>query len=192
MKSIKLVRYPMLTIVGILAFLSQVATVSASEVQKPAGPVVLTIVGKIDRTNRPAFDETQDLFFKYHERKFERAFEFDRTMLEALGMTTAEIAYIAWPRRVTVEGPLLRDVLAMAGAKTGKIRMTALDGFASELEFKDLAEQEWIVALKADGRPLSIGQRGPAWMVYARRDGKAGTTEDELRWPWAAFLIEIE
>lgn len=192
MKSTNLVSRRMLMTVGVLSFLSQVAAVFASEMQKPAGPVVLTIVGKIDRTNRPAFDETQDLFFNYHERRFEQAFEFDRSMLEALGMSTAEIAYTGWRRPVTVEGPLLRDVLAMAGAKMGKIRITALDGFASEIEYKDLAEQEWIVALKADGRPLSIGQRGPSWVVYARRDGKAGATEDEIRWPWAAFLIEIE
>jgi hypothetical protein len=192
MKSTKLVRRWMLMILSVLSFLGHIAAVSASETQRPAGPAVLTIVGKIDRTNRPAFDETQDLFFKYHERRFERAFEFDRAMLEALGTSKAEIAYTGWPRPVMVEGPFLRDVLAMAGADSGKIRITALDGFASELEYKDLAEQDWIVALKADGRSLRIGQRGPSWVVYARRDGKPGATEDELRWPWAAFLIEIE
>jgi hypothetical protein len=192
MESTNSARRWMPMIVGVLFFIGQVGAVSASEAQKPAGPVLLTIVGNVTETNRPPFDESQDLFFKYHERSFERAFEFDRAMLEALGTSKAEIAYTGWPRPVTVEGPLLRDVLTMAGAQEGKIRITALDGFASELEYKDLAEQDWIVALKADGRPLSVGQRGPSWVVYARRDGKPAGTEDELRWPWAAFLIEIE
>jgi len=46
--------------------------------------------------------------------------------------------------------------------------------------------------VKRDGRYLGIGQRGPLWLVYARRDGKAYTEADEQRWPWAAFLIEVK
>jgi hypothetical protein len=46
--------------------------------------------------------------------------------------------------------------------------------------------------VKRDGRYLGIGQRGPLWLVYARRDGKAIGAEDEQRWPWAAFLIEVK
>jgi hypothetical protein len=29
-------------------------------------------------------------------------------------------------------------------------------------------------------------------VVYGRRDGKVVTEEDEQRWPWAAFLIDVE
>lgn len=67
----------------------------------------------------------------------------------------------------------------------------ALDGFATEISAVDLAAYDWIVAVKRDGRYLDIGQRGPLWIVYARRDGKAIGEDDEQRWPWA-FLIEVK
>lgn len=91
-----------------------------------------------------------------------------------------------------VEGPLLGDVLAAAQAEPGTIRVTALDGFTTVIDQATLMGDDWIVAFKADGRYLSLGQQGPAWIVYARRDGKPATAEDEERWPWAAFLLEIE
>jgi hypothetical protein len=155
------------------------------------GPAVLTVTGKVAETNRPAFDEFEDTFFKYHQRTFESAFAFDIVQLERLGMHKATITYARWPRPVMVEGPFLRDVLAAAEADAGTVRITALDGFTTELTAEDLAAQDWIVAIKADGRYLGIGGRGPSWVVYTRRDGKPATEDDEAHWPWAAFLIEI-
>jgi hypothetical protein len=160
----------------------------ASEVK---GSAVLTVAGKITETNRPAFNELNDVFFNFHKRKFERAFQFDIASLEAVGMQKATINYPGWPRPVTIEGPFLRDVLAAAGAEAGIVRITALDGFTAELAAADMAEQDWIVAVKADGQYLGIGGKGPTWVLYARRDGKPVTAEDEERWPWAAFLIEV-
>ena len=72
-----------MTLAGALA-MTPAAAFSANHAA--AGPVVLTVTGKIGKTNRPAFDESQDQFFKYHERTFPGAFEFDLAMLlEALG-----------------------------------------------------------------------------------------------------------
>jgi hypothetical protein len=154
------------------------------------GPV-LTVTGKITETNRSAFNGLKDVFFNFHKRIFERAFQFDIVSLEAIGMQKATINHPGWPGPVTVEGPLLRDVLAGAGAEARTVRITALDGFTTELAASDMAEQDWIVAIKADGQYLGIGGKGPSWIVYARRDGKPATAEDEERWPWAAFLIEV-
>jgi hypothetical protein len=177
---------------GAFAFLPAISKLSAGEEHKPKGPAVLTLAGKIDRTNRGGYDEGQDLFFKYHGKSFAQALELDHAMLEGLGLRRATLVYAGWPKPITVEGPVLQDVLAAAGAQPGRIRITALDGFTTEMAWSDLARETWIVALKADGKPLGIGQRGPCWVVYARGDGKPATAEDETRWPWAAFFIEIE
>ncbi len=164
----------------------------AMALDKPAGPVVLTITGAIGETNRPPFDDFEDGFFKFHERRFDKAVAFDLAMLEALGLHEVSISYAEWPRPFRFEGPWLKDVLAAVGAKPTSVSILALDGFASELKAVDLDAYDWIVALKRDGRYLDIGQRGPLWIVYARRDGKAYTAEDEQRWPWASFLIEVK
>ena len=93
---------------------------------------------------------------------------------------------------VQLEGPLLSDVLKAVGGEKKDITVLALDGFASEISAADLETYEWLLAIKQDGRYLGLGQRGPTWLVYSRRDSKPLTEEDELRWPWAAFLIEIK
>jgi hypothetical protein len=113
-------------------------------------------------------------------------------MLEGLGMHAVDVTYDKWPRPAHFEGPWLKDVLAAAGASGKDISVLALDGFASEISAADVAAYDWIVAVKRDGRYLGIGQRGPLWLVYARRDGKPIGMEDEQRWPWAAFLIEVK
>jgi len=164
----------------------------AAELEKPAGQVVLTVVGAIEATNRGPFDEFEDGFLKYHERKFDRAATFDLAMLEALGMHELTVTYDAWPRPFRFEGPWLKDLLAAAGATGKDIAVLALDGFASDIGAADVAAYDWLVAIKRDGRYLDIGQRGPIWLVYARRDGKAIGAEDEQRWPWAVFLIEVK
>jgi len=164
----------------------------AAELGQPAGQVVLTVVGAIGATNRGPYDDFEDAFFKHHERKFDKAASFDLAMLEGLGMHEVSVAYDKWPKAVRFEGPWLKDVLAAAGASGKDITALALDGYAEEISAADLAVYDWIVAVKRDGRYLDIGQRGPTWIVYARRDGKPIGAEDEARWPWAAFLIEVK
>ncbi len=164
----------------------------AEELGRPAGPVVLTVVGAIGATNRGPFDDFEDAFFKHHERRFEKAATFDTAMLEALGTHAVTIGYAGWPRPFRFEGPWLKDVLAAVGAAGRDVSVLALDGFAADISAADLSAHDWIVAVKRDGRYLDIGRYGPLWIVYARRDGKAPTEDDEQRWPWAAFLIEVK
>lgn len=162
-----------------------------AELAKPTGPVILTIGGAVKYANRGPFDEFDDAFLNSHEYSFDRAAAFDIAMLEKLGTVTATIKAAPWPRGLTLEGPRLIDVLMAAGWTGSKITTVALDGFAVEITAADLAAQDWILALRADGKPLGIGGHGPAWIVYAVVGGRA-TEMDESRWPWAVFYITAE
>jgi hypothetical protein len=184
-------RWTMTWCLGLLSLPFAVVALAA-DAPAPTGPTVLTIIGKISQANRPAFDKFEDPFIAYHERSFATAYAFDHAMLESLGMHRATIAFAGWPRPVEVEGPLLRDVLAAAGAAPGTLNIVALDGFATDLIPADQAAEEWIVAIKEGGRYLGIGQRGPAWVLYTPSNGQPATAEDEQRWPWAVFLIEVQ
>lgn len=164
----------------------------AMALEPAKGAVVLTITGDIEDTNRPPSQETEDPFFAYHERSFTAAAEFDRAMLESLGTHSITIEVPGVIPSVELEGPWLSDVLEAVGGEGKDITVLALDGYASEISAADIEEFDWLLALKQDGRYLGIGQHGPTWLVYSRRDGKPLTEEDELRWPWAAFLIEIK
>lgn len=164
----------------------------AADLAPANGQVVLTIVGNIQNSNRPAFDEFSDPFTNYHEKKFENAAEFDLAMLESFGMHEVEVNYEDWPRPLLLAGPRLKDVLDAAGAEPSNLTVLALDGFASNLSADMLASEDWLVAIKLDGHYMNIGQRGPAWVVFDPGEDKSITAEEEGTWPWAAFFIEVE
>lgn len=177
-----------LVAVGIMTLATGLAQ---AELAKPTGTVVLTVGGAVKYPNRPPFNAFDDAFLKTHEYSFTSAAAFDIAMLEKLGMVKTRIKAAPWPRAVTLEGPRLVDVLIAAGWTGNKITTVALDGFAVEITAAELAAQDWILALKADGAYLGIGGHGPAWIVYEVPDGKASEM-DEARWPWAVFYIAAE
>lgn len=187
MKMINYLKFFVLA-VGVSALISGGA---AAELARPAGPVVLTIGGAVTYANRAPFDKFDDAFLNAHEYSFEKAAAFDVAMLEKLGMVKTTIKAEPWPRAVTFEGPRLVDVLMAAGWTGSKITTVALDGFAVEIAAADLAAHDWILALRADGAPLGVGGRGPAWIVHEVPNDKA-SVEDESRWPWAVFYISAE
>jgi hypothetical protein len=164
---------------------------AAAELSPASGQIVLTIAGNIANTNRAAFDAFRDPFINYHERKFDKAAEFDLAMLEGLGMREVEVSYEAWPGPIRLAGPLLGDVLDAIGAEPAGLTALALDGFAVELTKEQLEQETWIVAIKLDGEYMGIGQRGPAWLVFDPGDDKSVTAEEEGTWPWAAFYLEV-
>lgn len=158
---------------------------------KPSGPVVLTITGAIAETNRGAFDELEDGFFKFHDQTFKRASAFDIAMLEALGSVSVSINFHKWPETVRLEGPRLTDLLKAVGAAKGNVLALALDGYTVEITPEELATENWVVAIKRNGKYLGIGDRGPVWLVYDPPNGAPATDDDEARWPWAVFVINI-
>lgn len=162
----------------------------AEELSAPSGPVVLTIAGQIGVANRGPSDPELDQFFAYHEISFAAAAEFDRAMLESLGTHEIELSYEKWSEVYKVSGPRLVDVLSAVGAQGRAITATALDGYAEEVSADELAARDWIVVLERNGRPLGIGGLGPLWIVY-HVPGNTLSHDDEARWPWAVFFIEV-
>lgn len=164
----------------------------ATTLVAPQGPVVLTVTGAISNPNRGPSDPFRDAFFAFHDMSFAEAAQFDRAMLEALGTRTVTTGYDTWPARFTFEGPLLRDVLAAAGAKGEVVRVFALDGYAAEIPMQTLESYPVILALKRAGEYLALGGRGPAWVIFPRDDYPALQSEDDSRWVWSVVRIHVE
>jgi hypothetical protein len=83
----------------------------------------------------------------------------------------------------------LKDAGGAGGCGQG-VSVLALDGFATEISAADVEAYDWIVAVKRDGRYPGIGQRGPTWIVYARRDG-GDRRRGRAAWP-GGVLIEVK
>lgn len=167
------------------------AAATAAAAEAPKGMAVLTIAGQVGEANRGPLDPHEDGFLKFQERSFGKAFAFDREMLMGLPQHEIRVDAEGWPSAHTLKGPLVADVLKLAGAEGRTVVFYALDGFATRFEPKELEEHAWVLALDADGHPLGIGGRGPLWMAYDVPHGKA-SKDEEGRWAWAIFYAEVE
>ncbi|WP_367715440.1 hypothetical protein AB2N04_15770 [Nitratireductor sp. GISD-1A_MAKvit] len=96
-----------------------------------------------------------------------------------------------WPRTLTMEGPLLDDVLDLAGVSGDTLTLYALDGFGLTMDAEKRASREWVLAMKLDGKPLGLGGFGPLWLVYDT-NGEKVPEEEERSWVWSVFHIEAE
>ncbi len=123
-------------------------TAPARALQAPTGEAVLTVSGRLRRPNQ------------------DRQAVFDMSMLEALAQTSL-VVHTPWyngPR--TFVGPLLRDVLDVCGAQGDVLRLTALNDFRADIPFSDVIKHEVIVARLMDGKPMSVREKGPLFVMY--------------------------
>ena len=177
---------------AVCAFLI-VAVMAVAPVSASAGssPVVLTVIGNIEKSNRGARNDFSDAYLKFREKSFDKAYEFSLDDLSRLPQIKVSADSKSWPKQVTLTGPRLVDVLNAAGVSAKPVALTGLDGYEIELTTEQLAGREWILALSADGRPLAVGGHGPLWLVHDTNGEKVG--EDvEANWVWAVFAITVQ
>jgi hypothetical protein len=63
-------------------------------------------------------------------------------------------------------GPLLRDVLASANAKAQDARFVALNDYRIEIPISDFHEHPVILAIRLEGKPMTIRDKGPLFVMY--------------------------
>jgi len=174
----------------VLALVLTLASASGAAAQSEAAadPVVLTVYGDVAKPNRGALDEFADALLHGNSLSFEKAHAFTRAELAALPQQAVTAEAEGWSAPVKLAGPRLRDVLAAAGVTSQNLAFTALDGYTIEFEPGEMAAQAWILAIDADGKPLGIGGRGPAWLAFDTA-GKKASADQEARWIYAIFAI---
>jgi hypothetical protein len=140
----------------------------------PKGPVVLTVSGKIERTNSGG------------------AALFDMEMLEALGRASFKSRSELSEVPVLFEGVPLRALLERVGVQGMSLRASALNDYTAVIPMEDL-KFEPILATKMDGHVLTIRDKGPSWIVYPRDSHKVlqDATYD-YRWVWQLNKIHVE
>lgn len=176
------------SVVAVLALSFSFAMSGLPRSALAADPVLLTIAN----TNRGKMDPFQDGFLAYHEKGFERALSL--TLKDLGSLPQREITALGsaetWSRPVILKGPLLMDVLALAGANTKHVTIFALDGYGAAFDANLLSSREWVLAHTMNGRPLAIGGRGPLWLAYETGE-KPASAEEEAKWVWSVFYIEV-
>lgn len=139
-----------------------------------SGPVILTVTGSIARTNAPG-----------------RA-EFDRAMLESLGVEALTTGS-SWTDGVQrFEGVRASKVLAAVGARGSAVRATALNDYIAEIPIETLEDYPVLLALRQNGAVLTARDKGPIWIVFPRDDYPSlDDPRIDLQWVWQLRAIDV-
>lgn len=192
-------RRELVTLAALGAASSAPALGAAPAAAAPAGPVLLTLTGAIARTNRGPLDPALDQLMVKQQVRFERAFAIDAAALARLPAHAIRptLEYDGRPHRLA--GPLLSDVVALAGglpAGGGRLLLRALDGYAVSVTAAQVREHRFIVATQIDDRPMALGGLGPLWAVHdADRIPALAARPVNERFalcPWGLYHVEVQ
>lgn len=130
---------------GLAAF---VGNAKADPLARPEGKTILTVSGKIENGNA------------------KEGAQFDRAMLEALGMETIKTSTPWYDGVVTFEGVRLDALMKLVGAKGTTVRAIALNDYATTIPIEDFGRFGVLLALKRDGTYMTVRDKGPLFIVY--------------------------
>ncbi|MGM9513048.1 molybdopterin-dependent oxidoreductase [Roseateles sp. DB2] len=146
----------------------------ALALDSPKGRVVLTISGaglKANQDGRVAFD---------------------MDMLAALPQRSITVNTPWYPAARKFTGPLLRDVLALAGARGSSIEAHALNDYRVSIPMDDVLQHPVILARLMDDQPMSVRDKGPLFIIYPFDDDRRlRTSLYYSRCAWQLKALEI-
>ena len=133
---------------GVLGALLTASWNAARALDRPEGPVVLTVTGRVRKPNAG------------------NTAQFDMAMLEQLPQQSfvTRTPWYSDPRRFT--GPLLRDVLAACDAQGSNVRAIALNDYRVDLPFEDTQRFDVLLARLLDDKPMAVRDKGPLFIIY--------------------------
>jgi len=160
----------------VLAFVCLLPVAAAAEsLQHPSGKVILTVSGNIQITNNNGVAE------------------FDRAMLEGLGMTELQTGTQWTTGRPVFEGVLASTLLEAVGAGGTTARAVALNDYVVDIPLADFRNYPVLLALKVDGHDMAVRDKGPIWVVYPHEQYEDLTAETfQSRWIWQLRSLEIQ
>lgn len=136
------------TILATAAAAALLCSLPANALDAPKDRVVLTVTGAISDTNSPT------------------GAEFDLSMMAALPGRSGEMETPWTEGQTRFDGPLLRSVLDAVGAHGKTLRITALNDYSAEVPVADATDFDTMLAIAMDGKPMSIRDKGPIFMIY--------------------------
>jgi len=114
----------------------------------PISPTVLSISGSVTQ-----FNSGEKLLLDR-----ETLFSFEQKDIKTTTLWT--------DGESTFSGPLLKDVLESAGNFGKVISAIAINEYSIQIPIADIQKYPVILALKQDGKILSVREKGPIWVIY--------------------------
>ena len=105
-------------------------------------------------------------------------------------------ATTAFTGAATFKGPLLKDVLKIAGAKPDatEVLAIALDGYRVKIPIADFSKYEVVAAYEMNGKTLKPESRGPIWIMYPldKYPKELTTPATETRLVWSLKELQVD
>ena len=124
------------------------STAIAQDIMPPKGDVILTVSGDINSTN---VGET---------------LQFDLDALIELDQTTFETTTIWTEGKHTFQGVSLDVFVSLIGAENATLFATAINDYTVEIPSTEAKSDGPIIAYFMDGKPMSVREKGPLWIVF--------------------------
>ncbi|MCZ0750009.1 molybdopterin-dependent oxidoreductase [Aeromonas enteropelogenes] len=91
---------------------------------------------------------------------------WDSAMLDQLPEYEIKTHTPWYDEEKTFRGPRLSDLLAKVGASGKQLTITALNDYSVQVPTSDARQYEVILARSIDGKPLSVRDKGPLFLIY--------------------------
>lgn len=145
--------------VAALAGLLAAPAARAESLPAPQGEVILTVSGAIANTNDDGLAR------------------LDMALLEGLPKHSFATSTI-WTEGVdTYEGVLLSDLLAALGATGTEVVAKALNDYEIAFPSAEATSEGPLLAYRTNGKPMSVRDKGPIWMIFPYDTVEAFRTE---------------
>jgi hypothetical protein len=131
-----------------VALLAIMGAAYAASLAAPAEKPILTISGKIAVTNK---GDTA---------------EFDRAMLESIGLVTVETSTPWHEGKVKFEGVPMDKLMKLVGATGQRVVAVALNDYSTEIPMEDFGKYNTILAIKRNGEYMPVRDKGPLFIIY--------------------------
>ena len=94
---------------------------------------------------------------------------------------------------VAFDGVLARDLMTLVGAKGERAAIFALDDYQVDVPFADLTKYDAIFAYAMNGKPMTVEEKGPLFLVYPYdSDPQLATETYYARSAWQIARIKIQ
>ncbi len=143
----------------------------------------------------PVSDEADDTetMLTLHNTLAGTEIELTEAALKALPQVVINTDNEFVDQMTAFEGPLGRDVLALAGGGGSMVVLTAVNDYAVEIPIEDFMKYDVVFAFSADGEKFSRRDKGPIWVVYPMSDNPE--LQDPVfnaRLIWQLVKVEIK
>ncbi|MBD2747458.1 molybdopterin-dependent oxidoreductase [Microvirga sp. BT688] len=135
-------------VAALLALTAFVGAAYAASLAMPTDRPILTISGKISVTNK---DNTA---------------QFDRQMLESMGLVTIETTTPWHEGKVKFEGVPMDKLMKLVGANGQRVVVVALNDYSTEIPMADFGKYNAILAIKRNGEYMPVRDKGPLFIIY--------------------------